>query len=1197
MKKNMKYQATPLEGQGVGEKQAKKARKALSKREKALSKQRKKQEKNAALPLHKRPIVCPPDKVGRHLAFRLAGYICRALVVWAASAGLVIFVSSAFALGVSNSHIALVTLAVTILAALALYNTVGALVSGACAVGLGVWMAVSGVLSNLWWGVIALYNGILARLYAVGYLTYIQYQVPIPVATPAEELMKVGVGVLGVIVAGVFGFCLVRRVRIVPPAILATTMIVVILTFNVYTNRIESNLGVALVVVSFATVLVMAAYDKLYRVKDVKQYDTEISLFGDSDRPTLPPEYVAAKEQKRQEKEALRRTKKASRKSKKAPVTVDDELTAYFGGGKPKASKKQTKPTLTPAEKKAAAVKRRELRRRVRAVKNYDRVTSRSKAAMGGFASAAMMVLCFLIIALPAMAIKGNFNTIDAIDEKMAFARDYVTAVLRGDDKKLDELEYAADENNFKPHSTDLEHREFQGTQIFYVESRYNTNYYLRGWIGTGYENGGWLAVDKETLAAYRGMFNTEDSPAEELKYGFYHYIMPELVDDEAYTGENYLSKFQANRPYGFITSLVSLRRVNSPSTLTYFPSAFKSVDGVFDYGTLTPTKLTFVNYFDGIYTGRAFGDNTASHATVTYAQVMTDKRWAQNQAVLISAYNLQREALAASKYISTDENGNVRSSLNLLIEERADGTTLFSYQTKEGREDVVWRFYHATKDVTREGNRILVDCEGGQLILTLSGNRLQSIAYVLPEDGKLQNMVQNYADYMTDADRADFLAYLADGEAYGRFVYDTYAGSSNSEILSALAEEILSAAHTEEQKITVVEHEDDPETPEDDSWQEERREWVDVPADVGLAALRDTSSADAYVQRDLLVRNVIDYLNTELGCIYTLTPDLSKVDESLDGVENFLTTVKEGYCVQFASATALLLREMGIPARYVEGYVASELSGKGNAASADYTYGGYVRDYESHSWVEVWFDGVGWVTYETTPAPQYYNDMYGVKQGDSSIPSKPILPPAATDTPDDEPETLPPEADSELESETAVAEEDNSEAVMIGGLIGVGVIAVLVGIISLISYIVSSAKRAEDKRQSVVAQVLESHFGQSTSEEDRREMAFALSDAVTTLLSLYGLAPTAGEFKEAYADRLTVELSRPEGEKPRESVPVLPDLRRLLDAVAAEEFGHGMTVEEMKLLAQFYIYLRAEIKERLPLTTRMYLRYAKHLI
>lgn len=1179
----------------ASKKAAKKARK-LAKRE---AKRKAKQEKKALVSLHKRPIVCPPDKAGRHFAFRLFGYICRTLVVWAAASGLIIFISAALELGVSNGHIALTTLIVTSLIAAMLYSPVGKLIGGLGTIGCGVWLALKfmGAWADIFWSLIALYNAALARLYKVGYLAYIRYQVPVGTSTPTEELLEIGVSILCIIVASVFAFCLVRRVRIIPPAILATTLLVVILTFNVYSNRIASNLGIALVIVSFATILVMAAYDKLYHVKDARKYDTTLNLFGDSDRPTLPPEYVAEQERKAAARTARKIERKKKRSRPKTPVTVEDELNDYFGGKKPKKPQGEgkKKPTLSPAERRAERQKKREIAKRVRAVKHYDRITAQSKAAMGGFASAATMALCFLIIALPALSVTGNFNTIDAIDEKMAYARDYVTAVLRGDDAKLDELEYGADKNNFKPHSTDLEQLAFTGKQIFYVESRFDTNYYLRGWIGTGYEDGAWLSVDDATLDAYRAMYDTSESPAEENKYNFYHYMMPSLVDDPDYMGENYLSKYKSNRLYGFVNALVSVRRVNSPSTLTHFPTTFKSTEGIFDYGTTNLSELTYVNYFDGLYTGRKFAENGVSQASVTYAQLMTEANWASNQAKLISAFNLQKEVLLAREGIKVKADGSVTSYLTLITEDRPDGTTMFAYQYKNGKDERTWRYYHDTDSIIRDGSFIYVQTSGGTMIMTVSGKKLQSAEYVATDGAIYQNLVELYDRSMTDAERSALMTYLKDHDAYADFVYNTYTGKSGSTIIADLAKIIADKAHTEEQREEIIYYEDDPETPEDDAWEQIKRVWVNVPADVSLADVQDSSLADVYIQRDLLVRNVVDYLNTEQGCTYTITPDLTLVDETLDGVENFLLNTKQGYCVQFASAAALILRELGIPVRYVEGYIASELSRRGSASSSEFVYGGYVKDYEAHAWIEVYFDGVGWVTYETTPAPQYYNSMYGFKAGNSTIGDKPIVPEFDTQPPSED-ETLPPLGDEETDTTHETMVDDNSEEVMRGSLIALGVIVALAGIIALISHIVSSARRAEYKRQDVVSQVLTEHFGQNTSPEDRQEMALSMSDAVTTLLTLYGLAPKPGEFRDEYAVRLTSELHSPADARKDGNIP-LPDLHKLLDAMAAEEFGHGMTIDEMKQLAIFYLYLRQELKHRLPFFSRVYLHYVKHLI
>ena len=101
----------------------------------------------------------------------------------------------------------------------------------------------------------------------------------------------------------------------------------------------------------------------------------------------------------------------------------------------------------------------------------------------------------------------------------------------------------------------------------------------------------------------------------------------------------------------------------------------------------------------------------------------------------------------------------------------------------------------------------------------------------------------------------------------------------------------------------------------------------------------------------------------------------------SRGGTENFLVVTKEGYCVRYAPALTLLLREAG-PARYVEGYVASDFR-RNYAEDMVGRYIANVRDYNAHAWVEVWYDGIGWVQYEATPV--YYNDMYVKETGEGS--------------------------------------------------------------------------------------------------------------------------------------------------------------------------------------------------------------------
>lgn len=79
------------------------------------------------------------------------------------------------------------------------------------------------------------------------------------------------------------------------------------------------------------------------------------------------------------------------------------------------------------------------------------------------------------------------------------------------------------------------------------------------------------------------------------------------------------------------------------------------------------------------------------------------------------------------------------------------------------------------------------------------------------------------------------------------------------------------------------------------------------------------------------------------------------------DPVADFLFNVKAGHCEYFASAMVMLLRTHGIAARLVNGFV----SGEYNDAADAYT----VRQFDAHSWVEVYFPETGaWVTFDPTP-------------------------------------------------------------------------------------------------------------------------------------------------------------------------------------------------------------------------------------
>ena len=78
------------------------------------------------------------------------------------------------------------------------------------------------------------------------------------------------------------------------------------------------------------------------------------------------------------------------------------------------------------------------------------------------------------------------------------------------------------------------------------------------------------------------------------------------------------------------------------------------------------------------------------------------------------------------------------------------------------------------------------------------------------------------------------------------------------------------------------------------------------------------------------------------------------------DGVDYFLFEQKTGYSEYFASAMTVLLRTQGVPARMVTGYTV------GNQLPDHDIY--VVTDSHSHGWVEVFFPGYGWISFEPTP-------------------------------------------------------------------------------------------------------------------------------------------------------------------------------------------------------------------------------------
>ena len=111
-------------------------------------------------------------------------------------------------------------------------------------------------------------------------------------------------------------------------------------------------------------------------------------------------------------------------------------------------------------------------------------------------------------------------------------------------------------------------------------------------------------------------------------------------------------------------------------------------------------------------------------------------------------------------------------------------------------------------------------------------------------------------------------------------------------------------------------------------------------------------------------LQEVIDFVVSSVQEGHRYSMDLEPVPEGTDFAEYFFFDQREGYCIHFATTAALMFRILGVPARYVTGYL---------AFASDFVQGeecwtAQVPDTQAHAWVEIYWDQVGWIPVEVTP-------------------------------------------------------------------------------------------------------------------------------------------------------------------------------------------------------------------------------------
>ncbi|MBM3945492.1 MAG: hypothetical protein FJ317_08420, partial [SAR202 cluster bacterium] len=124
-----------------------------------------------------------------------------------------------------------------------------------------------------------------------------------------------------------------------------------------------------------------------------------------------------------------------------------------------------------------------------------------------------------------------------------------------------------------------------------------------------------------------------------------------------------------------------------------------------------------------------------------------------------------------------------------------------------------------------------------------------------------------------------------------------------------------------------------------------------------------------------------LDAIRTYLLQNYTYDLDNPSAPPGRDPIEFFLFDDRRGICSTFSSAFVLLARAAGIPARVVSGWAVSPTPGLQT-----------VHAYQAHQWAEVPFGGLGWVTFDPTPA-----SSSPVGRSETGLPSEGTPTPTAT--------------------------------------------------------------------------------------------------------------------------------------------------------------------------------------------------------
>ena len=157
---------------------------------------------------------------------------------------------------------------------------------------------------------------------------------------------------------------------------------------------------------------------------------------------------------------------------------------------------------------------------------------------------------------------------------------------------------------------------------------------------------------------------------------------------------------------------------------------------------------------------------------------------------------------------------------------------------------------------------------------------------------------------------------------------------------------------------------------------------------DATLKSRLEKFLADNSLSKDspTIIDDVANFLQTNY--VYDLNVPSSNGE---DNVIFFLENSKRGICNNFAAASSMMYRTLGIPARFVTGFLSKSLGGEEEQE---------LHMQSAHAWTEVYIDGSGWYKIDTTSnrldidyPENYVPDSPNIPNPDAPNDNQPVLP------------------------------------------------------------------------------------------------------------------------------------------------------------------------------------------------------------